>query len=229
MCAMAMIADNTKTGTLVDLALAKLRQDILTGVFAPGSKMRIDELRNTYGIGASPLREALSRLVSNGLVTAQGQKGFRVAPISEADIRDITNTRKLLERAALSESLNKNGADWEAQVVATYARLEKEHEALQLTSGASADAWEQANQQFHEALVSACESKWLLNFRQVIYDQAMRYRRLVVLDEEQERGAHEEHRQMLNAALARDVEKSSQLADAHAERTYELMAARFSD
>lgn len=226
---MSMIAENSKTGTLVDLALTKLRQDILTGVFAPGSKMRIDELRTTYGIGASPLREALSRLVSNGLVTAQGQKGFRVAPVSEADIRDITNTRKLLERAALSESLTRGDADWETHVVATYDRLEREHETLQRTAGDSADAWEQANQLFHEALVSACESKWLLNFRQVIYDQALRYRRLVVLDEEQERGAHEEHRQMLQAGLARNVDFSSQLADAHAERTYELMAARFSD
>lgn len=225
---MAILAENTKSATLVELALARLRQDILTGVFAPGSKLRIDELRKNYDIGASPLREALSRLVSNGLITAQGQKGFRVAPVSQADLRDITNTRKLLERAALSESLNNGDADWEAQVVATYDRLDKEHEALQCSSGASANAWEQANQEFHEALVSACESKWLLNFRQVIYDQATRYRRLVVLDEVQERGAHEEHRQMLKAAVARNVDKSSKLADAHAERTYELMAARFS-
>lgn len=226
---MAFLDENTKAPTLVDLALARLRQDILTGVFEPGSKLRIEELRKNYDIGASPLREALSRLVSNGLITAQGQKGFRVAPVSEADLRDITNTRKLLERAALSESFKNGDDDWESHVVAAYDRLEKEHETLQRTSGGSADAWEQANQQFHETLVSACESKWLLNFRQVIYDQALRYRRLVVLDEEQERGAHEEHQMMYKAALERDVEKSSQLADAHAERTFELMAARFSD
>ncbi|MFT5181906.1 MAG: DNA-binding GntR family transcriptional regulator, partial [Alphaproteobacteria bacterium] len=55
------------------------------------------------------------------------------------------------------------------------------------------------------------------------------YRRLVMLDDEQEHGAHEEHRQMLEAAVARDVEKSCRLADAHAERTYNLMAVRFSN
>lgn len=226
---MAILAENTKTATLVDLALEKLRRDILTGVFAPGSKLRIEELRNNYDIGASPLREALSRLVSNGLVTAQGQKGFRVAPVSIEDIRDITDTRKLLEHAALSDSLKNADADWEVQVVATYNKLDKAHEKLQRTSGASVDEWEQANYEFHKALVSACKSKWQLNFRQVVYDQAERYRRLVVLDDEQERGAHEEHRQMLNAAVARDIEKSCRLADDHAERTYELMAARFSD
>lgn len=226
---MAILAENTQTATLVDLALEKLRRDILTGVFVPGSKLRIEELRKNYDIGASPLREALSRLVSNGLVTAQGQKGFRVAPVSIEDIRDITDTRKLLEHAALSDSLKNADADWEVQVVAAYDKLDKAHEKLQRTSGASVDEWEQANYEFHEVLVSACKSKWQLNFRQVVYDQAERYRRLVVLDDEQERGAHEEHRQMLNAAVARDIGKSCRLADDHAERTYELMAARFSD
>lgn len=227
--AMAALAEHTKASTLVELALEKLRRDILTGVFAPGSKLRIDELRKTYDIGASPLREALSRLVANGLVTAQGQKGFRVAPVSIEDIRDITDTRQLLEHAALSESLRNGDADWEAQVVAAYDKLDREHDKLQRTSGASIDGWEQANYEFHDALVSACGSKWQLNFRQVVYDQAERYRRLVVLDDEQERGAHEEHRQMLEAAVARDVEKSCRLADDHAERTYGLMVARFSD
>ena len=225
---MTISAEDPKASTLVELALIQLREDILTGVFAPGSKLRIEELRNTYGIGASPLREALSRLVANGLVTAQGQKGFRVAPVSESDFRDITNTRKLLERAVLGKSFRNGGAKWEQHVTVAYELLEHEHETLQRTSGASVDEWERANRAFHEALVSACESKWLLNFRQVVYDQAVRYRRLVVLDKEQERGAHEEHRQMFEAALTHDVERAAEMADAHADRTYHLMIARFS-
>ncbi|NKB50150.1 MAG: GntR family transcriptional regulator [Alphaproteobacteria bacterium] len=226
---MTLITEKNEASTLVELALAKLRQDILTGVFAPGSKLRVEELRNSYDIGASPLREALSRLVSNGLVTAQGQKGFRVAPVSLADIRDITDTRKLLEHAALSDSLRNGDADWEAEIVVAYGRLDREHQAVQKTSGASIEVWEQANENFHDTLVSACTSKWLLNFRQIVYDQAARYRRLVILNDEQEQGAHEEHRQMLAAAKARDVEESCRLADAHAERTFNLMADRFSD
>ncbi len=226
---MTILSENSKSTTLVDLALTKLRQDILTGEFAPGSKLRIEELRRSYDIGASPLREALSRLVSHGLVTAQGQKGFRVAPVSKEDIRDITDTRKLLERAALTGSFENGDAEWEVRVIAAYERLETEHQTLQRVADASTEAWEIANNQFHVALVSACKSKWLLNFRHVVYDQAARYRRLVVSDNEQERGAQEEHRQMLESALARDIEKACDLADAHAERTYRLMADRFSD
>ena len=226
---MTLLTEGSKSSTLVELALTKLRRDILTGVFAPGSKLRVDELRASYDIGASPLREALSRLVSNGLVTAQGQKGFRVATVSDADIRDITDTRKLLEHAALEDSLNNGDAEWERQVAVAYDQLHREHMAVQNTAGASVDAWELANERFHDTLVSACESKWLLNFRHIIYDQAARYRRLVMLDNEQERGAHEEHRQMLESALARDVEKSCRLADLHAERTYDLITVRFRD
>ncbi|NNE86308.1 MAG: GntR family transcriptional regulator [Alphaproteobacteria bacterium] len=226
---MTLLSEKSEASTLVELALTKLRQDILTGVFAPGSKLRVEELRAGYDIGASPLREALSRLVSNGLVTAEGQKGFRVAPVSMADIRDITNTRKLLEHAALRESLSKGDADWEADVTLAYVRLDQEHKAVQSTSGASVDSWERANKNFHDMLVSACESKWLLNFRQIVYDQAARYRRLVVLDDDQERGAHEEHRQMFEAAIARDTVKSCRLADDHAERTFNLMAVRFGE
>ncbi len=226
---MTLQEEEGKAATLVELAVSQLRRDIITGAFAPASRLRIDDLRNNYDIGASPLREALSRLMSDGLVTAQGQRGFRVAPVSKADIRDITDTRKLLEHAVLRQSLNNGGPDWEADVVAAYERLDAEHETLRRTNGASVDAWEQANYAFHEALVSACESKWLRHFRQVVYDQALRYRRMVALDEEQERGAEREHREMFEAALARDADKSCELADAHAERTYNLMAARFSD
>ena len=223
------MANNTETATLVETALENLRRDILTGTVAPGSKLRVDDLRSKYGIGASPLREALSRLVSGGLVTTQGQKGFRVAPVSTTDYRDITETRKLLERAALSDSV-RNGDDvWEAHIVACYERLDREHDILHETSGTSADAWEFANEEFHEALVAACTSAWVLNFRRVIYDQAARYRRLFILEPETKRIAHDEHGEMMRAAVAHDVEKSCRLAESHSDRNYDMMIRLFSE
>jgi GntR family carbon starvation induced transcriptional regulator len=221
-------ANSTEAATLVETAISNLRSDILTGVVAPGSKLRIDELRTKYGIGASPLREALSRLVSGGLVTTQGQKGFRVAPVSTSDYRDITETRKLLERAALSESVKNGDADWEARVVACYERLDREHEILHETAGASSNAWELANEEFHEALVAACTSAWVLNFRRVMYDQAARYRRQFILEPETKRIAHDEHGEMMRAAVAHDVEKSARLAESHADRNYDMMVRLFS-
>jgi DNA-binding GntR family transcriptional regulator len=218
-----------EAATLVETAIENLRRDILTGVVAPGSKLRIDELRANYGIGASPLREALSRLISSGLVTTKGQKGFRVAPVSTGDYRDITETRKLLECAALSESVKNGDDDWAANVAACYDRLDQEHDILHETAGDTADAWEQANEDFHEALVAACTSVWVLNFRQIIYDQAARYRRQFILEPATKRIAHEEHGEMMRAALARDAEELCRLAESHADRNYDMMVRLFSE
>jgi DNA-binding GntR family transcriptional regulator len=221
--------NSTEAATLVETALENLRRDILTGVVAPGSKLRIDDLRANYGIGASPLREALSRLVSSGLVTTQGQKGFRVAPVSTSDYRDITETRKLLEREALSESVKYGDDAWEAHIVVCFDRLDREHDILHETAGATAEAWEQANEEFHEALVAACPSVWVLNFRRVMYDQAARYRRQFILEPVTKRIAHDEHGEMMRAAVARDAEKICRLANSHADRNYDMMIRLFSE
>jgi GntR family carbon starvation induced transcriptional regulator len=211
-----MVNEDT-VSTLVDLALRRIREDILRGVLVAGSKLRVDVLRNKYDIGASPLREALSRLVSYGLVTSQGQRGFRVASVSQDGIRDITNTRKLLEHAALKESLTNGDNAWEREVIEAYENLDKEHTELSKTLGKSVDSWEEANNKFHDALVSRCKSTWVLNFRKIIYDQATRYRRSLILNHKEERRAHNDHTQMLNAALSYDIEMSCKLVDKHAD------------
>lgn len=226
---MTITTKNMEAATLVETAIENLRRDILTGAVAPGSKLRIDDLRANYGIGASPLREALSRLISSGLVTTQGQKGFRVAPVSTGDYRDITETRKLLECEALGESVKNGDDNWEAHIVACYDRLDREHDILHETAGATADAWEQANEDFHEALVAACTSVWVLNFRQIIYDQAARYRRQFILEPETKRVAHDEHGEMMRAALARDAGELCRLAESHANRNYDMMDRLFSE
>jgi len=125
--------------------------------------------------------------------------------------------------------VNNGDADWEARIVASYDRLDREHDILQETSGATADAWELANEDFHEALVAACTSAWLLNFRRVIYDQAARYRRQFILEPETKRIAHDEHGEMMRAAVARDVEKSCRLADSHSDRNFEMMVRLFGE
>ena len=211
------MVNETVVPTLVDLALRRIREDILRGVLVAGSKLRVEELRSKYDIGASPLREALSRLVSHGLVTSEGQKGFRVAPISEKDLRDITNTRKLLEHAALKESLKNGDRKWEQELIIAYENLDKEHYELSNNFGETVDAWEVANDQFHDTLVSRCTSEWILNFRKIIYDQATRYRRSLILNHQEERRAHDDHSQMLEAALSYNIEWSCKLVDKHAD------------
>src|SRR6478736_1205382 len=113
------------TPPLVDQAFQRLRQDVLTGNFAAGTKLKVEELQAAYGYSSSPLREALSRLAQEGLVRADERRGFRVAPISEDDLADITRMRVLLDVPALREAIAHGDDAWEAAVLAAYHRLEK--------------------------------------------------------------------------------------------------------
>ena len=83
-------------GTLASDVLHRLREDIISCVLKPGEKLRFEALRDIYGVSFSTLREALSRLASEQLVVAEGQRGFSVAPISEEDLHDVTDARVLI-------------------------------------------------------------------------------------------------------------------------------------
>ena len=203
--------------TLSDQAYNQLRADIIHGVLSPEEKLRIEHLRKVYGVGASPLREALSRLTADGFVTAEGQRGFRVAPMSEEDLEDITRLRILLEKQALTQSIEHGDDAWESRIVATFYQLEKVEESLDRNP----TEWEKRNHDFHEALIAGCTSKWLRRFYGVLYDQHKRYRN-IALSTEIPRDLHQEHEELRNAALARNTERACQAIDHHIRRTAEI-------
>ena len=203
--------------TLSDQAYLKLRSDIIHGALQPDEKLRIEHLRGEYGVGASPLREALSRLTADGFVTAEGQRGFRVAPMSEEDLADITRLRILLEKQALSQSIEHGDDAWESRIVATFYQLEKVEES----EDRDPTEWELRNHDFHEALIAGCTSKWLRRFYGILYDQHKRYRN-VALSTEIPRDLHQEHEELRNAALARDTKRACDAIEQHIMRTAEI-------
>src|SRR3977135_3676124 len=90
-----------EAATLSERAATLVEQDILAGLLAPGSRLGIVDLVQRYDIGATPLREGLSRLMSRGLIVGTGQRGFRVADVSREDLLDITRMRTVVEDRAL--------------------------------------------------------------------------------------------------------------------------------
>lgn len=208
----------------VQLAWAALRDDILSGKLAPLTKLRIAMLKKRYEIGASPLREALSRLVSENLVISVDRRGFMVSPMSLADFRDLTNLRKLLEKEALRLSFELGDESWEAKFLAAYHQLARVQERVDAANPASVAEWEVYNRRYHDALVSACGSDWLLRTRESIYLCAARYRRMCLSIRHIPRDVQKEHRMIRDAALERDIEKASLLIDEHLERTYQKVA-----
>ena len=111
--------------TLVESSYNRLRSDIIAGKLVPGAKLRIEELRDDYRIRASPLREALNRLAGEGFVTVEEQRGFKVAPVSQDDLKDLSRMRIMLECEALRESIRNGGDEWEANLIAAHHRLQK--------------------------------------------------------------------------------------------------------
>jgi len=207
-----------------------LRRGILDGVFPPGEKLRPEFLRHTLGTGTSTLREAVSLLIADGLVIAQPQRGFRVAAMSLEDLKDLTESRVLVETKALRDSIALGGDAWEADVVAALHRLRRVEEALELNKDdAALSSREERNYVFHKALISACGSPRLLNLFEVFYAQAERYRRLSVAFHATQqiatppRDAQTEHQEIADAVLRRDYDTAGAKLERHIRLTYEFV------
>jgi len=183
-----------------------IRADIVACRLLPGQKLKISELCEHFNVSMGAVREGLSRLVAEELVVAEAQRGFRVAPISIDEIHDLTRVRIDIESKALRLSIEHGDLDWESRVVAAHHRLSKQSLYEQGDSERMTEGWANARADFHQALVSACPSPWLMRLRNLLYDQAERYRRLAVTIDQQGRDVASEHRAVMEAALARDTE-----------------------
>lgn len=89
-----------------------VRDDIVEGRLEPGEKLRVEHLKAHHGVGAGTLREAITRLTSDALVVAEGQRGFRVALIAAEDLEDLTRLRLYIEIEALRQSIRPGDAGW---------------------------------------------------------------------------------------------------------------------
>ncbi len=205
--------------TLVESAYRSLRRDIIEGRLPPGEKLRIEHIKDNYGVGAGTLREALSLLISDALVVSQGQRGFRVAPVSLADFGDITETRVMLECEALRQSIALGNDVWEGELLAAFHRLSKAEEKL--ADSGNREEWEERNRTFHEVLIAACPSTWIKHFLSILYHQAERYRRLSLQQKTIPRDIHAEHEALFKAVLGRDSELACKILAEHIRSTFQ--------
>lgn len=209
--------------TLIEAAYRKLRRDILDGRLQPDQKLRVEHLKSAYQVSSGTLREALALLVSDSLVVSHGQRGFRVTSMSLADLEDLTRLRVLLENEAMRESIRLGRDDWEAGLVSAFHRLTLAEQRLRGDAARSFDDWETCNRQFHEALVAACRSRWLLRMRVTLYQQSERYRRISAIQGPPPVEVHDEHNAIFEAALARNADMACALLTAHIHRALSVI------
>ena len=203
----------------------RIKRDIIFGDLAPGSKLKLDGLRERYQASMSTLRETLNRLASEGFVDAQDQRGFFVTSVSSDDLTEIANLRILLECHALRLSVEKGDTDWEGNLVAAHHKLHLMEKKMLEGDESQKEDWKRFDWEFHKTMIEACGSRNLLSLHAVLYDKYLRYQMLVLTYRGEE--AVKEHRQMFEEALARDKEASATTLKRHIERGLEHTLAAF--
>ncbi|WP_457150522.1 GntR family transcriptional regulator [Mesorhizobium sp. P5_C1] len=207
--------------TLASTVYHQLRDDLLGGVLEAESKLRVEWVVSKYGAGASPVREALNRLASEGLLGRHDQRGFFIMPVSAAELEELTRTRCWLEERALRESIAHRTAEWEEQLVLALHRLGRASRLSPQNHSSLNPDWEKLHRIFHRVLISACRSQWLVGFCEQLSDHAYRYRQMASDSESAQRDDFGEHRRIAECALDGNADGAVEALINH----YQLTAA----
>lgn len=216
-----------KDQTMTAQAYDQIRSDILSGRLKPDEKIKISDLVATLGFSLGAVREALSRLSSEGLAVTETNKGFRVAPITESELIDLTNTRILIESECLRNAIEHGDLKWETGIVSTLFELSRvpvvtEGDALRLNPD-----WVETHGRFHAALVGACDSPWLMRIRASLFLQSERYRSVTVEVRHHHRDLDKEHKDIADAAIARDKDGAVAAMREHLSHTKKMLLGAY--
>jgi DNA-binding GntR family transcriptional regulator len=202
-------------GAQSDRAYTNIRNRILLGELKPGERLRVEVLQRDLSLSSTPVREGLNRLTAEGLVLFEENKGFRTAPITASDLRDITRLRLVVEADALIDSIKCGDDAWEAQIVAANYRLTQHDQRIDAGEIERGEPWTILHKAFHMALLSACTYPRILGLCDQLFDQTERYRRFATRVALVKRDVSNEHRDIMDAVLARDTKVAVELLTAH--------------
>ncbi|MBO6782969.1 MAG: FCD domain-containing protein [Alphaproteobacteria bacterium] len=216
--------DNRSGGpTIATSVYDRIRRDIISGALAPGHKLGSTTLRERYQAGISPVREALNRLVAENLVCFEDQKGFHVAGIGAEDLDDLIRTRCHIEEIALRESIANGDDAWEDGIVVAFHRLSKVPRSAAEDGFEFNPEWEELHHAFHTAILAGCGSPRIQTYCELLADQAKRYRQLAATISYPHRNERDEHQDIMDAVIARDVERAVALHHAHLKKTNDII------
>lgn len=199
--------------TIGETAYRRIRLHIVNGELKPGEKLKLDHMKQVYGASVTTLREILNRLAVEELVTAEGQRGFRVAAVSDDDLRDLSELRILLETHALRQSIARGDLDWEARVVAAHYKLSVLEAALMNDKTDAVGQWVASDWGFHYATISACEMPVLARTHVSVFDRFARYHMLAL--DFRGRPVADQHAELRDLVIARKADAAIDLLTRH--------------
>lgn len=214
------MAASSLPATLIEQTYGRLRDDIVEGRLEPNEKLRVEHLRERYGVGAGTLREAITWLVSDALVVAEGQRGFRVAPIALADLLDLTELRVHIELESLRQSIRKGDPAWRASLRSAFDELAAVELPLTVTNRVR---WEALNIRFHDTLIAAHASPWTSKLLRMLSRHGERYRRYAIQLPNSVRDVHAEHTAIYEAAMAGQEARAALALELHIRATPDVL------
>ncbi|WP_147283645.1 GntR family transcriptional regulator [Bosea caraganae] len=226
-------AELSVSKTLGEDVYRRLRSDLLSGRLKPGQRLPFRNLSATYSVGIAPLREAMSRLASEQLVDFEGQRGFTVAAVEAGDLLELAKLRVQLYVDALERAIRRGDDAWECEMLVAFHMLEKCPRPKNDGSDGDYDEWERRHERFHNSLISACGSRWLIKFCQTLSEQYGRYRRYVTLEMSASEAywtrVQADHKKLLDQTLARNVEAAVEAAREHLEANIQQLLALYDE
>lgn len=211
--------------TKASAAHERLRADILSCAVAPGVRLPVELVCERYGVGPTPAREALNRLVAEGLVTLAEQRGFSVAEVSAAELIELTETRCMIEEAALRRSMHLRDPAWEESLLLAAHRLARTPSSAEAGTFRESPEWERCHARFHAALIGGCGARRISGFCDTLNEQFRRYRALAMRSVYPRRDAHAEHDALATEALRGDPDHAARLLRQHYQRTARIILA----
>lgn len=220
-----------------DQAYEALKRDILSGALRPDEPLTVATLTTRYGFGWTPLRDSLSRLEGENLVSLIRNRGYRVKGASFQELRDIQHARLAVETQMLRDSIHHGDDEWQKRVLLAHRTLARAPALAQGMAIADYETFEVAHQDFHLALVGGGSSLWLGRFLDQIYAQVRRHQRLIVLGQARlsdprtdaallaalrSSSGIEHHTPLMEAALDRDEARAVALLQQHIGMVNEL-------
>lgn len=191
--------------TTVELVTTEIRQRILSGEFAPGEVLRQEALAEELGVSRVPVREAITRLTGEGLLTSVPHKGAYVAELSVDEVKETFDIRLRLEPWLFSEAVGRISA----------AEIGKAERLVAEMDNADAGDWGRLNWRFHETLYAPARRDITLQLLRVLHDRCDRYFRFQVVQVPIREQSHDEHMAMIGACKKKDGKLAAKLLEQH--------------
>jgi GntR family transcriptional regulator, carbon starvation induced regulator len=212
--------------SLTSRAYFRLRADLITCRLLPGSHLNVSRLQRELGFSQAAVREALSRLTSEGLVEVERHSGFRAAPTSMTGFRELTTACATIELPCLRSAIKNGDVVWEGKLLATYHVASR---MLQSVVRGEQDLIEYVGhrQAFHETLLAPCDNQWLLWSWRLLYAQYARYRHTFASLARFESELDSDFRDFMDVVLKRDIESAERLCLENYEKIAQFVESSF--